>query len=55
MLLREEINIFFIGKPYFWCTCGKGHKQPFCDGTHKNPELKITLKYVLINYYIKHS
>jgi CDGSH-type Zn-finger protein len=22
------------GKNYFWCTCGKSSKQPFCDGTH---------------------
>ena len=23
------------GKSYFWCTCGKSSKQPFCDGSHK--------------------
>ena len=23
------------GKSYFWCTCGKSLKQPFCDGSHK--------------------
>jgi CDGSH iron-sulfur domain-containing protein 3 len=23
------------GKAYFWCTCGKSAKQPFCDGGHK--------------------
>jgi CDGSH-type Zn-finger protein len=22
------------GKNYFWCTCGKSKKQPFCDGAH---------------------
>ena len=22
------------GKNYFWCSCGKSDKQPFCDGTH---------------------
>jgi CDGSH-type Zn-finger protein len=22
------------GKPYFWCTCGRSQKQPFCDGSH---------------------
>lgn len=26
------------GKSYFWCTCGKSSKQPFCDGTHKGSE-----------------
>jgi CDGSH-type Zn-finger protein len=23
------------GKKYFWCSCGKSQKQPFCDGSHK--------------------
>ena len=26
------------GKSYFWCTCGKSSKQPFCDGSHKGSE-----------------
>jgi len=24
------------GKTYYYCTCGKSAKQPFCDGTHKD-------------------
>jgi len=28
------------GKTYFWCTCGRSAKQPFCDGTHKGSEFK---------------
>ncbi len=24
------------GKTYFWCSCGKSQRQPFCDGSHKN-------------------
>ena len=23
------------GKTYFWCTCGRSQRQPFCDGSHK--------------------
>jgi CDGSH-type Zn-finger protein len=23
------------GKTYYWCTCGRSQKQPFCDGSHK--------------------
>lgn len=26
------------GKNYFWCSCGKSSKQPFCDGSHKGSE-----------------
>jgi len=26
------------GKDYFWCSCGKSTKQPFCDGSHKGSE-----------------
>ena len=25
-------------KLYFWCSCGKSLKQPFCDGSHKDTE-----------------
>ncbi|MEM1003931.1 MAG: CDGSH iron-sulfur domain-containing protein [Pseudomonadota bacterium] len=23
------------GKNYFWCSCGKSQRQPYCDGSHK--------------------
>jgi CDGSH-type Zn-finger protein len=23
------------GKSYWWCTCGKSSKQPFCDGSYE--------------------
>ena len=26
------------GKMYWWCTCGKSSKQPFCDGSHKDTD-----------------
>jgi CDGSH-type Zn-finger protein len=26
------------GKTYYWCSCGKSTKQPFCDGSHKGSE-----------------
>ncbi len=26
------------GKAYFWCSCGKSAKQPFCDGSHSGSE-----------------
>jgi len=27
-----------VGKSYFWCSCGKSAKQPFCDGSHKGTD-----------------
>ncbi len=26
------------GKTYWWCSCGRSAKQPFCDGSHKGSE-----------------
>lgn len=28
------------GKTYFWCSCGKSSKQPFCDGSHSGSTFK---------------
>ena len=24
------------GKSYWWCSCGRSARQPFCDGSHKD-------------------
>lgn len=26
------------GKTYWWCSCGRSKKQPFCDGSHKGTD-----------------
>lgn len=28
------------GKIYYWCACGRSKSQPFCDGSHKDTNLK---------------
>jgi quercetin dioxygenase-like cupin family protein/CDGSH-type Zn-finger protein len=28
------------GKTYFWCSCGRSEKQPFCDGSHKGTDFE---------------
>ncbi|HHB93315.1 MAG TPA: CDGSH iron-sulfur domain-containing protein [Thioploca sp.] len=27
-------------KTYYWCSCGKSEKQPFCDGSHAGTDFK---------------
>jgi len=45
---------------YWWCSCGKSSKQPFCDGSHKGTnftpkkiEITETKSYAFCN--CKHS
>jgi mannose-6-phosphate isomerase-like protein (cupin superfamily)/CDGSH-type Zn-finger protein len=26
------------GRTYFWCSCGRSRKQPFCDGSHQGTQ-----------------
>lgn len=28
------------GKTYWWCSCGRSKKEPFCDGSHQGTGLK---------------
>ena len=32
------------GNSYYWCTCGKSLRQPFCDSSHKGTKF-IPLKF----------
>lgn len=25
---------------YWWCSCGRSQKQPFCDGSHQGTEFQ---------------
>ena len=35
MIINEPIPVEVeSGSDYFWCSCGKSKKQPFCDGSH---------------------
>lgn len=43
---RSPIGVDVVaGRTYWWCTCGRSSRQPFCDGTH-NPAQFKPLKYV---------
>ena len=42
-------------KDYFWCSCGKSEKQPFCDGSHVGTDfnrLNIQLKKMKQNSFV---
>lgn len=28
------------GKTYWWCSCGRSARQPFCDGSHRGSEYR---------------
>jgi CDGSH-type Zn-finger protein len=28
------------GLDYYWCSCGRSNKQPFCDGSYKDTGMK---------------
>lgn len=28
------------GKRYWWCSCGRSQRQPFCDGSHAGSGLE---------------
>jgi len=29
------------GRKYFWCSCGKSNRQPFCDGSHEGTDFLL--------------
>jgi CDGSH-type Zn-finger protein len=31
---------------YYWCSCGKSKKEPFCDGSHKDTAL-VPVEFVM--------
>ncbi|XP_056639928.1 CDGSH iron-sulfur domain-containing protein 3, mitochondrial-like [Diorhabda sublineata] len=44
---KKPLKIYLqAGKKYSWCLCGRSRSQPFCDGTHRIAQLKITQKPV---------
>ena len=34
------------GKAYFWCSCGRSSRQPFCDGWHTRERRSCPLRFV---------
>jgi CDGSH-type Zn-finger protein len=38
---RSPIGVDVVaGRTYWWCTCGRSKRQPFCDGTHNPTQFK---------------
>jgi CDGSH-type Zn-finger protein len=32
---KRPVKVDLEPGTYWWCSCGKSQKQPFCDGSHK--------------------
>ncbi|MFN0203052.1 MAG: CDGSH iron-sulfur domain-containing protein [Bacteroidia bacterium] len=37
---KSPIGVELEAGTYWWCSCGKSQKQPFCDGAHKGSEMR---------------
>lgn len=37
---KQPVMLDLEAGTYFWCSCGKSGKQPFCDGAHAGSEFK---------------
>jgi len=35
---KTPIKLDLEAGQYWWCSCGRSQKQPFCDGAHKGTE-----------------
>lgn len=36
---KKPIGLEVEPGTYWWCSCGRSEKQPFCDGSHKGTGL----------------
>ena len=36
----RSLKMYMEPGTYFWCSCGRSNKQPFCDGSHKDTNFK---------------
>ena len=36
--MKKPIVLELESGTYWWCTCGRSKKQPFCDGSHQGTE-----------------
>lgn len=42
--VRAQLGPYIVdveeGRTYFWCSCGRSQKQPYCDGRHAGTPFK---------------
>ncbi|MBL1352110.1 MAG: CDGSH iron-sulfur domain-containing protein [Zetaproteobacteria bacterium] len=60
IIAKQPIVLSLEPGTYYWCSCGKSAKQPFCDGSHAGTEftpevIEIAEKKTVALCQCKHS
>jgi CDGSH-type Zn-finger protein len=46
MINKLPVTVELEPGTYYWCSCGKSKKEPFCDGSHKGTTF-VPVEFVL--------
>lgn len=50
---KEPIEAELQPGEYYWCSCGRSKKHPYCDGTHKTEAIGLRSKRIEVEEITK--